>query len=123
MAPDGLMIGAQGPASHISLLGKGVLRAAEGSQLPGGEERRWALGLSRVIRTTGQDTASTLSVCSSLSAASLTFPGQRWQVCNHLLSWKKKIKLLQTLSIVGKIMVCVMGHQVMSGSTLRVLMR
>lgn len=83
MAPDGLMIGAQGPASHASLLGRGVLRAAEGSQLPGGEEHRWGLNLSRVIRTTGQDTASTLSVSSSLSTTSLPFPGQLWQVCIH----------------------------------------
>lgn len=121
MAPDGLMIGTRGPASHISLLGKGVLRAAEGSQLPGGEERRWGLGLSRVIRTAGQDTASILSVRSSLSTASFTSPGQRWQVCNHPVLGKKKknqIKLLQTLSIAAKIMVCVMGCGVMPQSTL-----
>lgn len=91
MAPDGLMIGAQGPALQGSLLRKGMLLATEVSQLPGGEEHRWGLGLSRVIRTTGQETASALSVYPSLSTASLTFPGQCWQACNYPLL-EKKIK-------------------------------
>lgn len=60
MTPDGLMIGAQGPALHSSLLGKGMIQAAEGSQLRGREDHRWGLCLSRVIRTTGQSTASCL---------------------------------------------------------------
>lgn len=43
MTPDGLMIGAQGPALQVSLVGKGMIWAAEGSQLPGGEDPRWGL--------------------------------------------------------------------------------
>lgn len=56
MAPDGLMIGTQGPAHTLSP-GGGSAAAAEGSQLPGGGERRWGLAPSRVIRTAGHDTA------------------------------------------------------------------
>lgn len=60
MTPDGLMIGAQGPTLQVSLLGKRMIWSAEGSQLSGREDHRRGLGLSRTIRTTGQDTASCL---------------------------------------------------------------
>lgn len=93
MTPDGLMIGAQGPAVQVSPLGKGTIWAADGN-----EDHSWGLCLSRAIRTPGQDTASNrlLSIPPYLFSCSY-FPQHRVGKCVTILSWAQTHKPLQTL--------------------------